>query len=228
MPSTSERRWMHRYSDKPWNRPAMIRWLRAWTPRNTNWPRTWHDASARTGKPVFDLSRHQALGLTIIWPSRPSALSCWIAMSRRELAVSEERSGVSESGPPSPPALSNNAASLNSFTKLSAITSRENPHPLFSPQAREREPTTEHKPPMPSVSACGRCSANLPSSARPNWYGSARARRNALPRGRAAYRHHARGRPQKSMPIRKKNGARWTSWPDTLHRLNAPMALNRG
>jgi|GEM_PF-5678388 len=40
--------------------------------------------------------------------------------------------------PPSPPARNNNAACLNSFTKLSAITSRENPHPHFFHQARER------------------------------------------------------------------------------------------
>ena len=68
----------------------------------------------------------------------PSASSCWITMSRRELTVSEGRSGVNQSGPPSPPALRNNVESLNSLTKLSAITLRENPDPHFFPQARER------------------------------------------------------------------------------------------
>jgi len=116
----------------------MTWWPQAWMPRNTNRPRTWPDVSAKTGNPIFDLSLHQALSPPIIWPSRPSASSCWIAMSRRELAVSEDRSGVSESGPPSPPAPSNNEASLNSCIRPSTTISRDGPHLHYFPQARER------------------------------------------------------------------------------------------
>ena len=70
--------------------------------------------------------------------SRPFALWCWIAMLRRERAVCEGNNGANLSGAPSPPAVSNNAASLNSCIRPSAITSPDGLRLHCFHQVRER------------------------------------------------------------------------------------------
>ena len=67
-------------------------------------------------------------------------------MLRRERAVCEGNNGANLSGAPSPPAVSNNAASLNSCIRPSAITSRDGLRLHCFHQVRERLRYFHHRP----------------------------------------------------------------------------------
>ena len=127
-------------SRKPCSRLVMNWWPPDCRLRNISRPGTWRNASARTQIPIFALLTHRGWSQRIISPSRRYVLSCWTAMSQRAHAVNAGNNGANASGAPSPPAVSNNAASLNFCIRPSAITSPDGLRLHCFHQVRERLP----------------------------------------------------------------------------------------